>query len=309
MNKFLIVLSILFLPFFSSSQTRDYSEWINFGSSHVAKYLQIAPGTMGPNALVVPRMDYALVGYESEVELGCDYHHMYGDTAINSYFRFLWNIAPGKISVEVWGQPTETFRLTNELRDERQIYYDDEGWKTIIGDLLVSTYVQIMKDRSKWPDVSINYTFKTTTGENFDGRYTNASMNYFYIAVGKSFLFDHCLLDEIRLAGMGGFYVWQTNKVMMSQDEGPLFQLGFQLRKKSFNLYTEFGGYSAFDTYNLINDIYGENTVSGEDDPLVFRTRFEKTGRHFNYSLGYQKGIRDYDYHTFSLGVTYHFEM
>jgi hypothetical protein len=307
MYKYTIILFIILLPLVSFSQSRDQSDWIDFGSTSAAQYLQIAPGTLGPNALLVPRMDYAKVGDESELEVGCHYHQMYGDTAVNSFVRFYWNIAPGRAAVEIWGQPSETFRLINELRDERQIYYDDDGWTTIAGDLLVSTYVQILKDQRIWPDVSINYTLKTTTGDNYDGRYTNASMNYFYLAIAKSLLFDKGPVDEIRLAGMGGFYVWQTNKVMMAQDEGAVMEVGLQLRKESFNFYTEFGGYSGYDAYQFLCDQYGEKTIQGHNDPLILRMRMEKTGKHFNYSAEYQTGFRDYDYQTLRLGVTLHF--
>ena len=130
---FLLFLLIFSIPTFS--QSRSTSDWTNFGSSHISKWIQVAPGKMGPNALPVPEMDYAEIGAQSSFEAGIHSHVMKGDTAVNSYFAFQWSVVPEKIAVKLWGFPTETFRMNNEVRDERQIYYDDEGWKTTTGDL------------------------------------------------------------------------------------------------------------------------------------------------------------------------------
>lgn len=308
MNKYSFIICF-FIPFLASSQSRDTKNWIDFGGNHATKWIQYAPGKMGPNALLVPKMDYARIGNESKLEFAAHYHQMTGDTAINSFISWLWNFAPGKASVEIWGQPSETFRLSNDLRDDRQIYYDDEGWMTQAGDLLISTYIQIFKDIKYLPDVSINYTLKTTTGDDYHARYTDASMNYFYLAAGKSFYVKSLILDEIRIAGLLGFYVWETNKVEVAQDEGKVFEAGIQLRKGKFVLYNEFGGYEGYDAYEYMDRSLGLDRIQGNNDPLILRSRIEKTGRHFNFTAEYQHGFRDYHYETFRLAVIYHFEI
>lgn len=307
MHKYIVFAFILFLTFQLKAQRAPKTNWIDFGSSHIAKYLQIAPGKMGPNALPVPLMDYALIGDETKIEVGAHYHQMEGDTAINSYFSWKWNIAPGRAIVEFWGQPSETYHMTNEVRDFRQVWKDDEGWTTEAGDLWISTYIQILKNKKYLPDLTINYTCKTTTGGNLNARYTDANLNYFYLAAGKSFYFKSKIIDEIRAAGFAGFYVWQTNKVEMAQDEGPVFEFGLQLRKGAYSWYNEFGGYSGYDAYKFLNQKYGEGFILGYNDPLIFRTRVEKAGKKLNYTLEYQTGFRDYNYQTLRIGVIYHF--
>jgi hypothetical protein len=308
MKVLLMLIMLAGLTFSCFSQTRDISHWIDFGGNHVNKWLQIAPGKLGPNALPVPDMDYALVGSMNKAEVGAHYHIMPGDTALNSYFSFYWDIAPGRAAIEIWGQPTETFRLSDKLRDERQIYYDDTGWITQAGDLFISTYVQLIDEQKYLPAFSLNYTLKTTTGSNMHGRYTDATMNYFYLAAGKSFYFKKGVLDEIRVAGLFGFYVWQTNKTEMAQDEGPVFEGGIQFRKKSISLYFEFGGYSGYDAYNYSLNKVAHLNVKGYNDPLIMRARFEKTGKHFDFTVEYQAGFRDYPYYTFKVGTIYRFE-
>lgn len=302
------IIFIFFLfPLVLSAQTRDMSDWINFGGSHINQWLQIAPGKLGPNALPVPEMDYAKVDYESSFEAGAHYHYMKGDTAINSFFSFNWNISPGRAMVKIWGQPTETFHLSNDLRDDRQIYYDDTGWITHAGDLFVSTYIQILKEKKYLPDISISYTLKTTTGSNYHGRYTDASLDYFYFALGKSFYFPGKIIEEIRIAGLLGFYVWQTNKVEMAQDEGPVFEAGIQLKKNQYNLFAELGGYTGYDAYEYLDRVSGLDRIQGNNDPLIMRLRFEREGKFLNLKAEYQTGFRDYAYQTFRIGVVYHF--
>ena len=298
---------ILFLISISlcQAQNRDQSNWIDFGSSHSSKWLQIAPGKMGPNALPVPKLDYARVGTKSKLETGAHFHFMPGDTAINSHFSWYWNIAPGRAAVEIWGQPSETFRMTNDIRDERQIFYDDEGWTTQIGDLYISTFIQIIEQHRFLPDLTISYTHKTTTGSNYHARYTDAALDYYCFALGRSFFFENPFIDEIRIAAMAGFYVWQVNKVEMAQDEGPVVIAALQIRKQNWNIFNEFGGYSGYDAYNHLNNVYGEGSVQGHNDPLIYRLRLEKTGQRFNFSAEYQTGFRDYRYQTFRLGVSY----
>jgi hypothetical protein len=308
MARIIFFLVVFTMPLSVFSQTRDYSNWIDFGGSNVGKWLQIAPAKLGPNALPVPEIDWAQVGEYSNVEAGAHYHHMPGDTALNSFFSFYWDIAPNRAAVKIWGQPTETFRLSNELRNDRQIYYDDTGWITHGGDLFISTYIQIFNEQKFIPAFSISYTLKTTTGGNKHGRYTDASMNWFYLATGKSFFFENSIIDELRVAGLLGFYVWQTNKVEMAQDEGPVFVGGIKLRKGRYNLHADIGGYTGYDAYEFIDRTNGEDRIQGNNDPLVLRTSLEHTGNRFGFSFEYQTGFRDYHYNTFRLGVVYRFK-
>lgn len=301
-------LFLTFIPFLALSQARDRSNWIDFGGDHNNKWLQIAPGKLGPNALPVPRMDYARVGKENKIEAGAHYHNMPGDTAINSFFCFYWAVAPGRVAVEIYGNPSESFRMSNALRNDRQIFLDDTGWITEAGDLFISTYIQLLKEKKYIPGLSLSYTLKTTTGSNHHGRYTDAEMNNFYLVAGKSFCFENGIIDEIRVAGLLGFYVWQTNRVAMTQDEGRMFETAIQLRKKTFSLYSEFGGYWGWDAYEYLDKISGLDKIQGNNDPLISRTRLEKTGKHFDFTFEYQTGLRDYHYQTFRLGVIYHFQ-
>ncbi len=295
-----VILFLVLLVSTGSGQSRSTKGWIDFGSNHINKWLQIAPGTLGPNSLPVSFMDYASLDSLSNIETGVHAHYMEGDRAINSYLSLYWAVVPKRVSVQIWGFPSETFQTDNSVRDKRQIYYDDTGWITQGGDIWISTYIQLLREHNNWPGISINYSAKTTTGGATQGRYTDAPANYYYMAFGKSFFMKKCFIDEIRIGMLGGFYVWQTNKVELAQDEGPLYEFGLDLKHRNLSWKNEIGGYSGYDVYEYIG-------VSGNNDPLIYRTNFEITGKRFDWKWEYQTGIRDYYYQTFRFSVLYKF--
>jgi hypothetical protein len=281
-------------------QSRPTDGWIDFGSDHINKWLQIAPAKLGPNSLPAPFMDYAQLDSVSNIETGVHAHFMQGDQAINSYLSLYWAVVPRRVAVHVWGFPTETFQTDNSVRDERQIYYDDTGWITQTGDLWISTYIQILREKKHLPDITINYSSKTTTGGAIQGRYTDAPANYYYIAFGKSFFPAKGFIDEARVAALFGFYVWQTNKVELAQDEGMLYEFGLDLKHKNWSWKNEIGGYSGYDAYMFLG-------VRGSNDPLVYRTNIKVAGERFDWKLEYQTGLHDYLYQTFRYSMFYKF--
>jgi hypothetical protein len=285
----------------ANAQSRPTKGWIDFGSSHANKWLQFSSQTMGPNALPVPYVSMAQLVDKSELEIGAHYHQMRGDTTLNSYFRLLWNVAPGKMAVEFWGCPTETFRMTNEVRDYRQVYWDDQGWITHAGDLWISTYIQLLKGKGRAPDLLINYSLKTTTGIIDHARYTDAPIHYFYLAAGKSYFPATLFFDHIRISGQLGFYVWQTNMVEVSQDEGPMYGLALKCEKGPFSLIAECSGYYGYDAYRL----RGEAGI-GNNDPLIVRAALLFRQK-LTWKAEYQHGFRNYPYGTLRLSAMIQF--
>jgi len=281
-------------------QSRPTGGWTDFGSSHINKWLKIAPGTLGPNSLPVPFMDYALLDSLSNIEIGAHGHFMKGDEGVNSYFSLYWAVVPKRVVVHVWGYPSETFQTDNFIRDERQIYYDDTGWITQVGDFWISTYIQLLKNYKKWPDISMSYAAKTTTGGAIQGRYTDAPANFYYVAFGKSVFTKKGFIDEIRFGLLGGFYVWQTNKVELAQDEGALYEFGIDLKHKNLSWKNELGGYSGYDAYRFVGE-------TGDNDPLIYRTNIKISGKRLDWKWEYQTGFHDYHYQTFRFSMFYKF--
>jgi len=295
-----ISLLFIFLAFSGFGQSRPTDNWIDFGSDHINKWLQIAPGTLGPNSLPVPLMDYALLDSISNIETGVHAHFMEGDQAVNSYLSFCWAVVPKRVVVQVRGFPTETFQTDNSVRDERQIYYDDTGWITQGGDMWLSIFIQLLKEQKKWPDIVLSYSNKSTTGGATQGRYTDAPANVYYIAFGKSYFPKESFIDKVRIGMMLGFYVWQTNKVELAQDEGPLYELGIDLNHKNLSWRNEIAGYNGYDAYRYVG-------IRGNNDPLIYLSNFTLSAKHFDWKWEYQTGIMDYHYQTFRFSALYKF--
>jgi hypothetical protein len=300
--RFTSLLLLVLTGYFGFSQNRDRSDWNDFGSSHINKWLQIAPAALGPNSLPVPFMDYARLDSVSNIEVGAHGHFMDGDKGVNSYLSLYWAVVPKRVVVHIWGYPSETFQTDNAVRDERQIFYDDTGWITQTGDFWISTYIQLVKEQEKWPGISISYSAKTTTGGAIQGRFTDAPANAYYAAFGKSFCPKKGFIDEVRIGLMAGFYVWQTNKVELAQDEGPLYQLGVDLKHRNWSWKNEIGGYNGYDVYQ-----YQYPEVHAANDPLIYKTNLRFAANRFDWKIEYQTGLYDYLYNTFRFSVFYKF--
>ncbi len=298
--SFFLIFALINLHVFG--QSRSTTDWVDFGGDHTSKWLQIAPAKLGPNALPVPFMDYGTVDSLSNFESGVHAHFMKGDKAVNSYLSFYWTLLPKKIAVHIWSFPTETFRTDNSVRTDRQIFLDDTGWINQAGDLWISTYIQVLSEKKNRPGISINYTAKTTTGGAIHGRYTDSPANYYYVAFGKSFFPKYGIIDKVGVGFMGGFYVWQTNKVELAQDEGILYEIGLELNHRNITWRNEFGGFNGYDAYKFIG-------VKGNNDPFIYRTNFSVNGEHFNWKWEYQTGFRDYSYTTLRMTVFYKFKL
>jgi hypothetical protein len=120
------------------------------------------------------------------------------------------------------------------------------------------------------------------------------------VAFGKSFIPKNGFIDKVRIAMLGGFYVWQTNKVELAQDEGTLYEFGLDLNHKNLSWKNEIGGYSGYDAYQYVG-------VTGSNDPLIYRSNFKLTGKRLDWKWEFQTGFRDYHYQTFRFSVFYRF--
>ncbi|TKG91167.1 hypothetical protein EYV94_22440 [Puteibacter caeruleilacunae] len=290
---FLSLLAVLVLLCYESVAQRP-NDFIPQNSSHVHRYLLLAPGKMGPNALPVPEVGDALVGDQIIVTIGADGHYRKGDKAINSFLSLDFPIVADIISCQVWGYPSETFRMTNAIRDERQIYYDDTGTMTDDGDLWFGTSIQIFKDRKHLPDLMVVGAYKTTTGGLDHARYTDAPAHYYQFQLGKRIKLNSHRLKCLQLSGMCGMYVWQTNREEVSQDEGPLGGAEIRLISNKMEIYQSMAGYHAYEE-------------TGFNKPLVYRSGLQFNGKKMSVGLEYQTGNNDYKYQTFRFKLSWHF--
>ena len=301
--KYLLIFNILFVVNISFAQRQN--DFVKPHGSHVSEFMTLSAGTLGPNALPVPEIRSGCIGSNFELEAATRTHWIPGDNSVDLYFRFYYPIAPNIIAIEFYGVAAEYFHCTNEVRDQRQIYYDDKGWTLEYGDLYCATHLQILRNLHFFPNVSIQYAFKTTTGNLNNGRYTDSPAQIFNAYFGKRFKFKNSLITEINYSGMIGIYIWQTNRYEVSQDEGPLVGLANEIRIKNLSVFNSVSGYFGYET-TVPNKNFDRYT-DAPDQPVVYRGELRKYGKKINFAFRYEHGFKDYPYQSISFAATWHF--
>jgi hypothetical protein len=276
---------------------QDYSHWndlVNWdGQTHWVHYLVISPAYLGPNALPVPRLQQGRIRRETELEMRGEVHVGAGDRTFNLYTRAYLPFADGKVAVEAFWVPVEYFRTTPETRDLRRARdFSGRGWAT--GDVHFTTLIQLLRDRSGWPDLMLGLSFRTTSGSDVqNARYTDAPGYSFELNAGKTLPVGTSERFRLRWHAMAGFYVWQTYEEDLRQNDAISYGLGaiFYLDEK-WQIEQEFAGYWGY--------------KNNGDRPLLYRLNFGFRRGSIQWRLGYQAGLQDYPYHSLRLGAIWH---
>lgn len=252
-----------------------------------------APGTMGPNALPVPAILNGQVGTDLLFRLSTDHYFRDGggDNGRSLVLNFRFPVVQNFMAFEMHWNMLEHFHATNEARDILQIYKDDPGWTTDLGDIILSTYIQVLHGRKFWPDIMVVNALKTTSGSIYDGRATDLPAHWHYASLGKQVLKRGSF--STRINAMAGFYIWQTNQTDLEQNEGPLWGLESQLNYKSVELAVGLSGYKGWKYY-------------GEDRPVLLKSRLILNNKLFNYFIEYKSGLQHYYYSSINVGVNWH---
>ncbi|MCL3781677.1 hypothetical protein EMN47_14930 [Prolixibacteraceae bacterium JC049] len=269
------------------AQHRTHPPFKSRVESHVHKYLLLAPGMMGPNALPVPEIGNGTIGDKGFIEFGAHSHFLKNDNGVNSFARFYFPIVANLIAIDVWGYPTESFEMSNERRDELQIYYDDTGVITQGGDLWLATSIQLVRNHKWLPNMVGKVAVKTTTGNLDHARYTDSPAQYFQLSTGKKW-------GEVEFNATGGFYVWQTNREEVSQDEGLMWGAELRWKPKNLEIYQSVSGYHAYEQ-------------TGHNKPAVLKSGIKYNWKKYQIGAEYQTGIQDYHYETARLSFRYFF--
>lgn len=258
-------------------------------------YIEISPGSMGPNALPVPSVGKGRVENGQSFELGLQAHFGDGDNTQNSWSYLNLNLARDIASLIVYMAPQEHFDVSDRTRDKRMLsgeYYEPEGFAT--GDVYFGFEIQILKDRPKAPDVLLRAVTKSASGAETGGaRFTDTPGYFIDASAGKDFNIgkgNTIIRPYINL----GFYAWQTYDRRNPQNDAPMYGIGMDLLSGKNQLSTSLAGYSGW--------------KDNGDKPLVYRIEYLRKANRFNYLAQYQYGFNDYDYSSFKLSIIYYTE-
>lgn len=291
----------LFLAILSGSKPAGSQDWTWWnekhnwdGVTHWTRYLIISPVYMGPNALPVPVIKQGTVLQEFTLDIGAEGHFSPGDKTTNLYTDAYIPISKNRAGINLTWIPLEYYRMDTMTRDERRSRdYDGKGFAT--GDLIIGTYIQILKERDRLPGILLTINLKAATGSNMEGaRYADSPGYHFDLSFGKNFPVERPRLGYIRAYGMMGLYVYQTHYNKDYQNDAFLYGAGVNLGWKNFILENQLGGYIGY--------------IGDGDRPMVYRVKIRSNrDETLNYAVLFQQGIHDFDYSTirfsFVLGI------
>jgi hypothetical protein len=291
----LFFLLILIISGNSYAQEEDYTWWNNKhghdGITNWMYYMKYAPAYFGPNALPVPEIRNALSDTMIALESDLDLHFSQGDNTQNLFIKLSIPFLKGRVSLEMFGVPIEHFKMDTLTRDERVARnYEGEGYA--LGDLYISTLIQITRNYRNWPDLLLGITLRTASGGNLgNARFTDAPGYYFDLSAGKSYRLGDAY--QIRPYAMLGFYVYHTNREDWRQNDAFLYGLGLSAYSQRWTFSASWGGYKGY-----FND---------GDAPMVARANVLYKFRKLQLKLAFQQGLHDFKYSSVRVGTVFLF--
>jgi hypothetical protein len=265
----------------SINQDGDYA-WRN-DITYSAKF-------MGPNALPVPEISRGDFVDFTEIELGGEQHFSIDDKTFNILTNFTFPIVKDRAGLKIHYRPVEFFRTDSSIQDFRAAHdYQQEGFS--FGDIYLSTLIQVIKDHEKLPDLLISISLKTASGTNLgNARHTDAPAYYFDASFGKTFQTGMKFIPSWRPYFMAGFYSYQTNSIVYTQNDAFLFGAGFNTTTSLLVIDNQIGGYIGY---------FGNG-----DQPVVYRLKFQTRQKSIlDYNLSFQFGIHDISFTTLQLSA------
>lgn len=295
--KYILCL-VLLLTSISLAAQRDYSWKDSYPARADAindwvQYLTVSSGYMGPFALPVPEIFPAEIKSESEASLGyANYQCTKGDATTNAMMSGFYYAFPSrKMAVELTIVPHESYKYSDAMAD---YYHAKSTSGSCGGDFIINSYIQILNQNARRPDVTLRYTLRTASGGDTDNaRYVNAAGYSFDFSVGKDVYTDSD--SRVRFYGMYGFYCWQLLNFENAQNDAHLYGIGMLYEWKKFMIKADFGGYDGY--------------RDEKDRPLVLRWRADiPLTDHFLLRSSIEHGVRDFPYTGYMINMVYKFK-
>lgn len=287
--RVILLASFIVLPVFSFSQTlewwRDNVGWN--GSTHWSKYIIISPKYLGPNALSVPLINNGSIDSFSSAGVTANAHFSNGDNTQNFMVYGNYTTKNNTIAVDLQYVPYERFQMSHAVKTERHVYYKNYNDSHTVGDFVVNTTMQLFP---KWRDkaqLALRLGFRMPAGRHMAAaRYGDVPS--YWIDMGGAFPFKN---SKLKLLGMAGFFVWQTNVDNFRQDDAILFGSGLEWNDRTLKMQVYATGYSGY--------------KNNGDRPTLLRFALEKKIRKQIYIFRVQQGLHDFNYLSFEAGTRF----
>lgn len=259
------------------------------GVTHWSRYIICSPGYLGPNALPVPNLPAPVLDHRIVVEPGTGFHIQPGEFTYDGTYRLYYPIGGGLAALEVYQTFIEYYKNDTLLRDERRARnINVEGVGS--ADINIATYLTLFRNR-RFPDMVLRINLRTSSGTHYSNARTSDAPGYFFdLAFGKSLLKNKLPVPkELKIYGILGFYVWQTNINDRRQNDALMLGFGSHIKLARHKLSAEATGYFGY--------------YRKRDDPVVVRFKYACLWDNFSVQLQYQKGLHDIYHHSVHLTV------
>jgi hypothetical protein len=185
----------------------------------------------------------------------------------------------------------QTDTITRDLRRSRE--YDGKGFSQ--GDVYFSTYIHLVEESGKIPDLMLTINLKTASGRRFSAaRHTNAPAYYFDLSAGKTIYKGDGMLQGIRTYAMAGLYVYQTNLGDYMQNDAIEYGAGLDVDLGRMQMEHQIGGYAGY--------------LNNGDRPMVYRLNLLwQKSQVLQFRLRYQQGFMDFPFSSFRLSTLINF--
>jgi hypothetical protein len=294
----LLVFSFIFNLHCTSCLAQDFVDYTWWNETHNWdgvtpwwEYIRTTPAFLGPNALPVPRIQNGSIPENAYLSFNGEAHISAGDQTQNIHTELYFPLFTKRVGLNLQYIPIEWYNMDTVTRDIRRARnVTGEGFA--VGDIYVSTYIQVIQEHHTLPDVLLTVNLKTASGGSLsDARFTDAPGYFFDASFSKDYNLNKQGSISIRPHLMLGFYVWQMHGRDNFQNDALSYGLGFDLNFPKLSITNAVGGY-----YGYLNK---------GDRPAVFRssirTQFESL---LNYQFQIQHGLHDFEYTSFRLGIT-----
>ncbi len=293
-----LIAIFIFLCALPAMAQRDYGPWTFEECTRVEARWQkcyiTTPRFMGPNALPVPPLKKGFVKEKAELEILSENHFSPGDQTYGLNFRIYLPLLPRWVAVEAYGVALEYFKVSQPQAEQRAIVpwnYQAQG--TSVGDLYLGTIVQVLRHEKRKINLALSFNLKTASGSNLENaRFTDSPGYFLDASLGKTYAWKGSIFSQLRLSGMLGFYAWQTYSDSFPQDDAGVYGFGLDLMGGNFQIQQAIRGYVGY--------------LQG-DSPLLYQLDLLWTRPKLDYRLGYQRGNRDFPFHTLRFSLIYRF--
>lgn len=284
----LLYLLLLFFPIATLAQTVIVRPDLHSDT-------KIAPAYFGPNAFPVPDMLDESISSKLEVSLSGDiFKGDFGDKTQAIGARIRVPLFSSRVNLSAWVPVLEHYTLTPAWKENARIEGQEKNSGCDFGSAIISTDILLMKETAKRPAWALRAALKTASEDSWAmARYYDCPGYYFDTSFGKELTIKNSYLKALRLGASGGFLCWQTDNGR--QNDATMYAVQFKVKFRHFDFSQDLRGYAGWE--------------KDGDCPMVIKTQVQGHFQRFHPYISYQKGLQDYPYQQFSVGLSVDFDI